>query len=141
MVRAITALALCLAGSGYVEPRAAFAADGGGDCRGKVIDYVPYKARDGSRIGQLQLYWNAADGTNCAIMYHGGPTWGQASRTNVTLFVSSAGQAREIKRNEGNFRYQAGPIRTAGTGRCIAAAGGLTYKGSYYNNFTEYHCD
>lgn len=139
MIRTIAVLGFCLAATSYIEPRAAQAADGDGDCPGKLIDYVPYTARDGSRIGQLQLYWNAADETNCAIMFHGGPTWGKATQTNVTLFLKTSSGAQEIKRQQDSFKYQAGPIRTSGRNRQISAAGGLTYKGAYYNGYTEYH--
>ena len=53
MLRTIAASPLCLAATSYVEPQSAYAADGAGNCPGKLIDYVPYQARDRSRIGQL----------------------------------------------------------------------------------------
>lgn len=142
MLKALAVVGLCLAASGYVAPRAAMAEDGGGACGGKLIDYVPFMV-DGQKVGQLQMYYNAANGNNCAIMLHSGPTWGSARDTGVGLYavndknVISATLAFERK---STFKYQAGPVRTPGRNRCISAGGGITFKGTHKTLFTPRHC-
>ncbi|MGJ3627520.1 hypothetical protein AB5I41_12135 [Sphingomonas sp. MMS24-JH45] len=106
----------------------AIAADGGGGCGGKLIEDVPFNV-NGQQVGQLQFYYNAQNGNNCAVMYHGGPSWRCAipacslpARPIVAAFAQAAFE-RE------NYRYQAGPIRTVGRDRCVYAGGGIDWGG------------
>ena len=110
-------------------------------CGGNLIEYVPVVV-DGEKIGQLQLYYNPGNGKNCAIMLHGGPTWGVPIDTGVLLAkaprrngsYSQAGYQREV------FRHQAGPVRTDGRGQCVYAGGGIDWKGQRRSVFTGQHC-
>lgn len=139
MLKNIAAMGLCLLATSYVAPTAG-AADGGGSCSGKLVDYMPLNSVNGTKIGQLELYYSSS-GYNCAIFYHGGPSWGKASRTSISLSRKDNGQYRQVASNSGNFKYQAGPIRTyAPSPKCVQAYGGMTYGGRNYSFGTEPHC-
>ncbi|MGY4396311.1 hypothetical protein ACVWZA_001484 [Sphingomonas sp. UYAg733] len=125
----------------YVMTSQAEAADGDGGCGGRLIEYVPFNV-GGQKIGQLQLYYNAQTGTNCAVMLHGGPTWGVARDTGVALYRKRRGDqsySQPVFQRD-TFRYQAGPIRTAGDGWCVRAGGGITHAGRHYTLYTGDHC-
>jgi hypothetical protein len=125
----------------YVMAPQAKAADGGGGCSGKLIEYVPFTV-SGQKIGQLQLYYNAQTGANCALMLHGGSTWGVARDTGVALYRKRRGDQNysQPAYQRGAFRYQAGPIRTAGDGWCVMAGGGITHAGKHRSLYTSAHC-
>lgn len=142
MLKPLAAIGLCLAVSGYVAPRAALAEDGGGSCGGKLIDYIPFMV-DGQKVGQLQMYYNAANGNNCAIMLHSGPTWGSARDTGVGLYViDNKGYIAETLafQRKSTFKYQAGPVWAKGRNRCVTAGGGISFKGAHKTLFTSRHC-
>ncbi|MEG3175762.1 hypothetical protein U1872_05935 [Sphingomonas sp. RB3P16] len=125
----------------YMMMPQAKAADGDAGCGGKLIEYVPFTV-NGQKIGQLQLYYNAQNGMNCAVMLHGGATWGVARDTGVALFRKRRGDQyyTEPAFERDTFRYQAGPIRTAGDGWCVKGGGGITHGGKHYTLYTGDHC-
>lgn len=134
MKKILLGLALLAAGNAY--------AGDGGDCGGNLIDYKPIMAGS-KQIGQLQLYYNNSTGKNCAIAYHGGDTWGVRSYTYVVLQTcpsAACSSARIVASEDGQFRYQAGPIRTDGAGKCVAGYGQIRYNGTDYSAITSGHC-
>ncbi len=101
-------------------------------CGGKLIGYSRIYS-NGLTIGQLQLYYNAANGNNCAVLKHASPTWGVSLRTKVDLFTCTdstcARPANPRDIDTGYYRYEAGPVRIYGKGRCVAAVGTMDYRG------------
>jgi len=81
------------------------------------------------KVGELQVYYNPANGNNCARMMHAGSTWDVPRYTWIAL-----GTCAPSRRNDclsgthrtfqnGVYRFQAGPVRRAGRGKCLAATG------------------
>ena len=151
MMKAFLAVtAIAVASSGFARD-AAVAADaapglesaaaGQGSCGGKLVEYVPFVV-GGKKIGQLQLYYNARNGKNCAIMYHGGPTWGIRKDTGVLLAKSATrnGAYHQAAYQRDDFTHQAGPITTVGRDKCVYAGGGISYNGKHHTKYTGFHC-
>lgn len=114
-------------------------------CGGKLIDYLPLRD-NGVLIGQLQMYYNASNGRNCAILKHAQSTWNKPLYTMVALFRCPRygdpdTTCRRVEMQYGNFRYQAGPISTPGEGKCIVAQGSMhSSRGNLVNLHTRKHC-
>jgi hypothetical protein len=111
----------------------AVAAEG---CGGNLVKLLPLHMPDGTRIGELQIYFNPDTGYNCAEMHHGGPTWGVSRDTWVyiakcettqptgTCFVADDDYTLE------NVAYWAGPVRVHAGGHCIQANGWIYWQGA-----------
>ncbi|KQU47389.1 hypothetical protein ASG67_14100 [Sphingomonas sp. Leaf339] len=141
MIKRLTLAAVVLAATGSFFVQPSNAADGGGQCGGNLVGYKRIMAGN-TVVGELQLYYNPANGNNCASTFHSGPTWGVSLDTGVALYRSSNGQTPTSPAGfeRQNFRYQAGPIRTDGRNRCIISGGGITYQGQHYTVYTQAHC-
>src|SRR3954454_16264160 len=91
-VRGVAAAA-CLAGSAtaaLIASAPASAGDGGA-CAGSLID-TRNAIWDGKKIGELDVYYDAATGRNCAKMNHAGATWGKRVWTGVQITVCEEGR-------------------------------------------------
>jgi hypothetical protein len=99
-----------------------------------LICSKPIKTPKGTRIGELDVYWNAAKRRNCAITKHGGPTWGKTAYIVVFLWVceeTRPGECTPIRYAEDQYwyQYQAGPVSLHSGKHCITAVGTIHWKG------------
>ena len=81
----------------------------------------------GTRIGELDIYYNASTGVNCAMTVHGGPTWGVSLPTWVYIAKCQAttptGTCYEVADDydgPGPFSYHGSrhEVNTAATALC-----------------------
>lgn len=126
------------------------------DCGGRLIDVrnIHVNGPSTKKIGELQLYYNAATGRNCAKTVHSAATWNKRLRTGVGLGICNNRKDRVCnhpdhpgsKRGKytfdvGWYFFEAGPVRLAAAGKCIRAAGYIIYKGKTRHARTIYgHC-
>ncbi|MEH6419856.1 hypothetical protein [Pseudomonas sp. CGJS7] len=106
-------------------------------CPGKLIamKVIRQGYPDGPKLGELQVYWDAASGKNCARTVHSSRTWDKPHWTSVSLrtctrsnFNASTGScaaSSPLKVDQKVYRYQAGPVSLSGTDRCLSAQGGI----------------
>ncbi|GAA4077861.1 hypothetical protein [Actinomadura miaoliensis] len=105
-------------------------------CTGRLIHRWPLRHAN-TTIGELVLYWNAANKTNCARMNHLGPTRGVRLRTAVWLAACRERRgstctpvAGSPKAEDGVYASYAGPVTVHAAGRCVHAAGDIYYQGA-----------
>ncbi|MEU6203085.1 hypothetical protein ABZ814_05785 [Micromonospora musae] len=94
-------------------------------------------------IGELVIYYNSTNGgTNSACFNHRGASYGVSATTAVSIVRcaerSGEGQACTPTAgpvtDAGNYAYYAGPVGVTGTANyCVAAAGNITWKGTFYS--------
>jgi hypothetical protein len=113
-----------------------------GSCAGSLIESRNLNV-GGKKVGELDVYYNHANGRNCARMNHAGSTWGKKLRTRVWVGICSETRpgngachynpATDAV-DEGSYAYYAGPATTkaSAAGRCIAASGYLWIGGTRY---------
>ncbi len=115
---------------------------GAGDCAGNLIWHKNVMA-GATKIGELDIYYNASTGVNCAKLNHGGPTWGVASDTYMYLHKcqQTAPGPRcdvlETKWDRDNYAYYAGPLKVTANNHCVWAGGNITYQGHLYGEATS----
>ncbi len=117
-------------------------------CGGNLVGHKNVYA-NGAKVGELQVYWNASKGKNCARFMHAGPTWGQPRLTGVSLGLCRNRQDRLCNHPDNdpnadrvpgrsfsfdlreNYRFQAGPVETdrSNVGKCMRAAGYIRVNG------------
>ena len=110
------------------------------NCPGKLIESRNLNV-GGKKVGELDVYYNAATGKNCARMTHAGSTWGKKLKTRVWVGICS----EKTPGNKtchydpdtdgvqvGNFSFYAGPVSTkkSAAGHCIAASGYIWINGT-----------
>jgi hypothetical protein len=105
-------------------------AQAGYGCSGSLLEAQPIKNNSGTKIGEIQLYWDSSRGQNCASTVHGGPTWGVNLFTIVEVFVcptnrtSSCKQGHDIKiQYAGYVSYYIWELSGPSSGRCVWARG------------------
>ena len=105
-----------------------------GECGGNLIFHKPIKDGQDRKIGELNIYYNAANGKNCAKTMHAGRTWGKPMQTSVLLMRcrSDARPGSECFNRRDDtvmdsevYEYYAGPVRIDGRGNCIWASGSV----------------
>ncbi len=134
--------ATLIVSAGAFTSDAVRASDDNTSCTGNLVEYVPFK-QDGQKIGQLQLYYNATSRNFCALMFHGGPTWGVRLDTGVAIVRSRTRDGTFYTAGDperGQFRYQAGPINRGGAGWCGYGSGLLNYRGKQQIKNTAIVC-
>lgn len=100
-----------------------------------------YPGADG--FAELDIWWDAAHGSNCAEMVHRGAAYGHAAFTEVDLytcatdtpgqFCSPLGQGTPYSASDqGGYSYYAGPVSVLAAGHCIYAVGYLNWGGGSY---------
>lgn len=79
---------------------------------------------------ELDVYWEASTGMNCAMMVHTGAAYNKPAKTSVSItrLGKSAGSTVTAT-NRGTFRFYAGGVRVKARGVCISATGTMEYKG------------
>ncbi|MCD9030357.1 hypothetical protein LDO32_01220 [Luteimonas sp. Y-2-2-4F] len=120
------------------------------ECDGQLIDTRTVATPEGTRVGELQLYYDGATGRNCARTVKGGPAWGSQTTTAVSLGVCSNREDRAcnhpqmgpsdpalFKTDVGVYGYHAGPVSVPAQGRCIRAAGYIDYPINGARNWAE----
>lgn len=118
-----------------------------GDCGGKLVEYKPIMAGN-AKVGQVQLYYNAQNGNNCAVNAHGAANWNQRAETYVVLLHCyrpyredpTCHYARVIDEDHGFYKFQAGPVRGKGEDKCVVAFAWTVYNGKEYQTQTSRHC-
>ncbi len=120
-------------------------------CGGNLIDHKPVWT-GGQKVGELALYYNSANGNNCAVFSHAGPTWGQTLYTMVEVYVCKPmGGAYPTNcaiwqwspwwsKDAGYYAYRAGPVHVYGQGHCVQAMGYITYRGANHLATSGMHC-
>jgi hypothetical protein len=96
----------------------------------------------GSKVGELQIYYNSSTGDNCAYFQSLGAARGVAKKMYVSIQVcqetKSGGTCTSIKTSHGSssdsgtYSYYAGPVGVYGKGRCISSYGGMVWNGVTY---------
>jgi hypothetical protein len=87
------------------------AASAATSCSGTLIDQINHTA-GGTHVATTYLYW---DGTNnCAVSVKAS-YYGTSTRMALVLMTQT-----DQKGDQGNFKYQAGPVSLYGKGKCIA---------------------
>jgi hypothetical protein len=137
------AAAACLAGAAtaaLVISAPASAGDAGA-CAGSLIESINANWL-GQKYGELDVYYNAATGRNCAKMNHAGATWGKRVWTGVQLTICSQSRpgsgcnsiAGGVAQDFGDYSYYAGPVTPTASarGHCIAASGSVYIPGKGY---------
>ncbi len=108
---------------------------GTGDCTGNLVWHKNLNY-SGTKIGELDIYYNASTGVNCAKMNHGGPTWGVARDTWVYIAkceqTNPTGTCFETAddSDRGPFEYFAGPVKVTAGSHCITANGWIFWEGA-----------
>ena len=125
-----------LVGLGFASSKADAA---GGWCPGRLIESRNLVVNH-HKVGELDVYYNAATGRDCARMNHAGRTWGKRHLTRVWIGICSERRpgsnvchynSRTDAVNKGRYRFYAGPVTTKASarGHCIAASGYLWLRG------------
>ena len=131
----VAALTLSIAGSSNAGSNAS--------CAGSLVESRNLNV-GGKKVGELNVYYNAATGRNCAKMNHAGSTWGKSLKTRVWVGICSerkpsSGTCHYDDKTDavdvGSFKYYAGPAttKTSAKGRCIAASGYLWIDGKRHS--------
>jgi len=111
------------------------------ECAGNLIDYSVVRTQSGQTIGELALYYDSANGNNCAVFNHAGPTWGLQTFTEVMINDCNGGTCPSSSaRDAGPYAYRAGPVRIYGRGRCIRASGSIRYQGYRFYGASANYC-
>ena len=79
------------------------------DCPGSLIESRNLNV-GGKKVGELDVYYNAATGKNCARMNHAGSTWGKKLKTRVWVGICA-------ERTPGNGRLHLRPEHRRRPGR------------------------
>ena len=106
---------------------------------GSLIESDPLTA-NGTTYGYLNLYYNSANGYNCAETTSASATYGKNKFMEVTLFVcketSPSDNCTLLSTNKpyfdsdtGNYSYYAGPVGVYGKGHCIEANAEIIWNG------------
>lgn len=105
------------------------------NCGGNLINVKPLIWGDGTRLGEVQLYYNPANGRNCARTVHGGETWGQPRTTDIfietctrAVFNANGGTCPPGSPSDywsGQPSYHTSPVSLPGSGRCVDVLGGI----------------
>jgi hypothetical protein len=110
-----------------------------GACSGRLVysDSFALQSDPSTKLFELDVYWNASSGTNCAKAVHLGPTWGQSAYTEVEIeecAETTPGPCHAIAkaRDARDYRYYAGPVSVPGRGHCMVAAALLIWNGLPY---------
>ena len=128
MHRLICSFAIALAGIAFSSGALAQS------CPGTLVGLKPIKNPAGQKLAELQLYYDAASGKNCARTMHSSATWGQSRHTEVLLqtckrenFHASNGCSKPFAYDQdwGDRKYQAGPVLVAGAKRCVFVQGSI----------------
>jgi hypothetical protein len=118
-------------------------------CAGNLIFSKPIRDADKTKIGELNVYWDAATKKNCAVTMHAGRTWDKKLHTRVWLQRCAkgvkAGQFckagdRDKRPNvvdDGDYRFRAGPVSLRAAGRCILVQGGIATQGIWRLRWTR----
>jgi hypothetical protein len=89
--------------------------------------------RPGEKIGEVQVFYDRTDGTNCALTVHTGRMKRVYAYTRVSLTVcqertpgnTCTPQATAV--DDGTFHSYAGAVTLPARGRCISAIGAMDY--------------
>lgn len=109
-------------------------------CGGNLIGVKPLLWGDGTRLGEVQLYYNPANGRNCARVVHGGATWGKPRLTDVFIETCTRkvfnnnnrtcpqGGATPSRYWSGVVSYVTTAVSLPGQGRCVDVVGGIARR-------------
>jgi len=139
----LVALFFCLPG----QAPAAHAASVSCGSLGSLIESDNFYS-NGTKIGELDVYYNGSTGNNCAYTRSGGPTWGVSKSMLVQIQAcaqtspSPNCNAIAWDQDDGNYSYYAGPVGVHGQGHCIFASGEMNWNGHLYYTSTNgaSHC-
>ncbi len=107
---------------------------GAGDCAGNLIWHKNVMA-GATKVGELDVYYNASTGVNCAKVNHGGPSWGVATLTYMNYYVCQETNPGphctpiDHKADQGQYAYYAGPLKFTPGNHCLWAGGYIAWQG------------
>jgi hypothetical protein len=105
-------------------------------CDGKLVFSKPLKFKQ-KKVGELDVYSDAATKKNCAIAFHAGSTWGKKLPTTISLYRCAKGDKEggechsdvtHMHAQSGKYRYQAGPVTYKAAHRCVFAWGEIEVR-------------
>lgn len=146
VILAITALALPTARESTAHAAALAPATVTSQCTsslGTLIETDPIKAGS-TTLGALNVYYNSANGYNCAETTSATATYGVSkymqaalitctqTSTSSTCTPRSENDGPYYASDEGSYSYYAGPVGVNGSGHCIMAFGEIDWKGGDY---------
>ena len=108
------------------------------ECGGNLIFTKAIRDNQDRKVGELNVYYSAATGMNCAKTMHAGRTWDKKMYTSVQLRRCYQGVGpgdpcfgapENIRSDHGNFAFYAGPVKINAENRCIWAIG---HVGDWY---------
>jgi hypothetical protein len=121
---------------------------------GSLIESDPIKSGS-TTLGYLNVYYNSANGYNCAETTSASATYGVSKFTSVWIYTctqTSPGStctarseyAPYMAVDQGNYSYYAGPVGVNGSGHCIYAWGEIDWTGGEAHDVDTggaSHCD
>ncbi|WP_371597561.1 hypothetical protein [Streptomyces sp. NBC_00564] len=138
----------CTIAAGVAFAPPAQAADYG--CSGSLIETLSVKTLDGTKYGELKVYYSSANGgTNCAVTvdtrfsgtFKHMDAWVARCATNSTVSLCNWDKADP---DSGTYQYYAGPVSITQTAsRCIRAEGWIenpTTGTDAYATLPRSHC-
>ncbi|MFI1724516.1 hypothetical protein [Streptomyces sp. NPDC020489] len=121
-------VAMATAGAALVSAPTASAAGYG--CSGSLISTYAVKDNGGVTRGNVYLYYNSSNGTNCMVtVKNSAGKYGTPSLTNATLdrcrLGTSGSNCYSEKKvtDEGLYAQYAGPVSLSADGHCISISG------------------
>jgi hypothetical protein len=132
----VLTLAGALLAAALIAPATAAWAGDSGSCSGTLVIHKNLNY-SGTKIGELDVYFNSSTGVNCAKMNHGGPTWGVARETwayigkcEETNPTGTCHLVTDDKDLDPDARYYAGPVSVNAGNHCITASGYIYWQGA-----------
>lgn len=107
-------------------------------CSGKLVGVKDIRPKpENTKLGEVQLYWDAAANKSCARTMHTAQTWGKARWTYVILNNCErkdliGGFCHPETRRDidmGVFKYQAGPVALVRKNSCVDSSGYIETPG------------
>lgn len=132
IVTSLGALAMALTVLPVLAATPAVAVEG---CGGNLVKVKDLRMPNGTKIGELQVFYNPSNGNNCAEMHHGGPTWGvnrltmvDINKCQTTVPTGNCNVVDDATKVE-NVAFWAGPVVVHAGAHCIRAGGWIDWQG------------
>jgi hypothetical protein len=89
------------------------------------VETKDIKAKSGTKLGELRLYWNGSTQQNCVVTMRTGKAYGENNFTSAFLSAKASGQSAK---DEAGYSHYAGPVKVEAPS-CIKAYG-FVFAGS-----------
>ncbi|MER6950692.1 hypothetical protein ABT294_42410 [Nonomuraea sp. NPDC000554] len=147
MLRRILTVLTAAASASAVTVTMPTAANAGAyGCRGSLVGTWPVPMKDALNGGtyyrsDIKLYYNPSSGWNCAVLVKrpGKPRYGEKTPMFVEMYNGRWAEDKwrnNHDRDNGSFRYQAGPVKVYGKNMCVDI---LAMHGDHTGSDTDYN--